>query len=290
MEKKGAHMRSRQLILATAFAIGLFTAHPASADDEGGRTYDGGGGVPAPLSAAGAARNATKSEIATAYLAYRKSGGMPADFPDLQRLQDIFNDGRPLELVVPAAYPAQYSSNSLGSPSYQAQINDWYCGPASAWVAMTHLGIGNNHFGASLTQSNLGTWYWLETDTGQQTPRGENWRKTLNGWVDATNDGWYEVQTYGSWADAADVASKFALNIDANHAPVMNVWMTAARGRLPGWGTYADVKHYVPGLGYGQYGDYLHYVEVFATVGAGYKYDITKEFFAGIVASYGMIW
>lgn len=269
----------------------LFLSMPVPvAGDDGPRTYNGGGDRPAPLSATSQLADAQKSGFFEGYYAYRKAGGLPTGFKDPQALDGILNGGSPLNLSLTMAYPANSPAKSLPSPQFQAQQNDYYCGPASAWVAMTHLGIGNNHFGAPLTQSNLGTWYWLETDVGLQTPRGENWRKTLNGWVTGSSNGWYVVHSYGSFAAAEDVASKFTANIDHSYAPIMNVWMTPGRGMLPGWQNYTDVKHYVPGFGYAQYGDYLHYVEVFTPATLGYKYNITKEAFSRIVASYGMIW
>ena len=282
----------RKLVQVFALAF-LLSALPISvnADEGPGLTYNGGGGEPTgPQPASAVLASKLKSEFFAGYYAHRKAGGTLADFKDLTALDDILNGGVPLELSVAMAYPAESSAMSLPSPQYQAQTNDYYCGPASAWVALKHLGMGNNYWGASLIQSNLATDYWLRTDTFLQTPRENNWRMTLNGWVDRTEEGWYLVHTYGSFAPAEDVASKFAANIDGYHAPIMNVWMTTTRGKLPGWQNYSDVKHYVPGFGYAQYGDYLHYVEVFNPATLGYKYNITKELFASIVASYGMIW
>lgn len=279
--------------LVGVFVIGMSALMPLSASGEDGpvRTFNGGGEKQIPQSVEEAAKDEFKGQFAKAYLAHRKAGGTPADFPGgLAPLEMELNGGESLGTMSIMAYPAPYASNALSpSPSYQAQETNYYCGPASAWVALKHRGAGNNHFGAPLNQTNLATWYWLNTTT-EGTARGVNWSHTLNSWTDGTDAGWYIVHNYGSYAPAEDVASKFATNIDSSYAPIMNVWMTAARGRLPGWETYGDVKHYVPGFGYGQYGDYLHYVEVFASVGLGYKYNISKEFFAGIVASYGMIW
>jgi hypothetical protein len=274
----------------------MFTASTApmqaAADDGPGRTYNGGDEQHAISTPAGIMASAFKEEFFRGYYEYRKAGGDPAAFKEISSLEDAINAGEPFNISVPVAYPAASMARSLNPlPSYQAQINNYYCGPASAWVAMTHRGIGSNHFGASLNQPNLGTWYWLETDTYTATPRGENWRKTLNGWVDGTNDGWYVVHSYGSYAPAEDVASKFASNIDNSYAPVLNIWMNSSRGYLPGWTSgWGEVRHYVPGFGYAQYGDYLHYVEVFQPVGLGRKYNITKEFFAGILGGKGMIW
>lgn len=231
-----------------------------------------------------------KSQFADGYYEHRKAGGTLHNFKPMRLLVEAL--GASSEVVMPQAYPAAYPSLSLSpTPTFQNQINNYYCGPASAWVAMTYKGIGNNHFGAPLTQPNLGTWYWLETDVGQQTPRGENWRKTLNGWVDGTNDGWYVASNIGS-VDPPLVASRFSIDIEVNYAPIMNVFMTVSRGFLPSWegDGYDNVAHYVPGYGYAQYGDFLHYIEVFGPVGSGYYTNVTKEKFAQLVAGYGMIW
>lgn len=280
----------RILAFSLAVFVGIATnSLPARADDGPTGAYRGGGGTPAYNSPEGLAASAFKSAFFAGYYEHRKAGGTLADFKDLAPLSRRLG----IEVVAPMAYPAPYYSNVLYPyPQYEAQINDWYCGPASAWVAMKHRGIGNNHFGAPLTQQNLGTWYWLETDTYKQTPRGENWRRTLNGWVDGTNDGWYAVHTYGGYAPAADVASKFASDIDLSFAPVMNVLMNSSRGWLQGWKGlgYQFSEHYVPGFGYNQYGDFLHYVEVFGRATPGYKWSETKETFATLVGGYGMIW
>jgi hypothetical protein len=194
----------------------------------------------------------------------------------------------------PYVYPANFSSNQLNYTTFQQQINECYCGPASAWMAMASKGIGNNYFGAALTQDNLATSFWLSTSgppTCNGTARGSNWPHTLNAWVDQTDAGWYLVTNYTGWADAADVASKFVTDIDNQYAPIMNIWMNSSRGYLPGWSGYTDVHHYVPGYGYSGYGDYFNYVEVFGPVTAGYKSGVTKELFAAIIQyGMGMIW
>lgn len=281
------------LVAVLTIAITALASAPAKAEDGPGRTFNGGGGQPATLSADDVERAAIKSAFATSYFDHRRAGGTLASFPGgLGPLELALNGGRPFDTASPMAYPANNSYNSLGSPSYQAQETNYYCGPASAWVALKHKGAGNNHFGAALTQSNLATSYWLQTTNPDGTPRGSNWTKTLNEWTDGIPGGFYVVHSYGSYAPAEDVASKFTLDIDAAYAPIMNVWMTGARGWLPSWQNkgYSDVKHYVPGFGYSQYGDYLNYIEVFGSVGAGYYSGVTKELFAGLVASYGMIY
>lgn len=282
------------LVAALTIAISVLVSAPAKAEDGPGRTFNGGGSQPADLTANDVARAAFKSAFATSYFDHRRAGGTLADFKGgLGTLELNLNGGQPFDTASPMAYPANNSYNSLGSPAYQAQETSYYCGPASAWVALKHMGAGNNHFGAALIQSNLATSFWLQTTDPAGTPRGSNWTKTLNGWSDGTYDqGFYVVHDYGSYVPAADIASKFTLDIDAGYAPIVNVWMNSTRGWLRDWSGrgYVDVWHYVPGYGYSQYGDYLDYVEVFGAVGAGYKPNITKELFASLVASYGIIY
>jgi hypothetical protein len=284
----------RHLIISiTAIAITAVAAAPVQAD--GPREFNGGGKEPTPQTPHELYLSALKSDFATAYLAHRKAGGSPADFPaeELATLERELNDGQSFGIVLPASYPSNFYSNALGSPAYQEQINGCYCGPASAWMALAHTGAGNNYFGAELNQPNLATSFWLNTDPncpGNGTGRGSNWTHTLNSWVDGTDAGWYLLTNYG-YADAADVASKFVTDIDYNFAPVMNIHMNSARGYLPGWSAgWGDVWHYVPGFGYSQYGDYLNYVEVFGPVTSGYKYGVTKELFASILTDMGILW
>lgn len=273
-----------------ALTFSLAAPLHANADD-----FNGGGTNAEPQTENQIYRSALKSQVAATYLAHRKAGGTPANFPaeQIALLERELNDGEPLDLSINAQYPSNYPSGSLGSPAYQEQINECFCGPASAWMALKHRGAGNNHFGAALNQDNLSTWYWLETDQacpGEGTPRGTNWEHTLNSWVDATDDGWYLLTPY-DYADAADVAGKVVVNIDYGYAPVFNIWMNTSRGYLPGWSSaYGEVKHYVPGRGYTSYGDYFNYIEVFAPVTSGYKNGITKERFAGILSNMGIIW
>lgn len=279
----------RQLVPILVIVLSLFAAGTASADD--GLIFNGGG-QPQPLSPDQNQRNQTKSAIALQYFAHIRAGGTLANFPiDPSVLEHALNNGQPFHPggVSTYAYPAPYYSHVL-APSYQAQETNYYCGPASAWVALKYQGAGNNYFGATLIQSNLATSFWLNTSSSSGTPLGSNWTHTLNSWTDGSDAGWYTLQTYPTYADAADVASKVAFDIDNLFIPVMDVYMNATRGYLPGWSGYTEVWHYLPAMGYNRYGDYLDYVEVFQPVGLGPKYDVTKELWASIVKGYGIVW
>jgi hypothetical protein len=284
----------RRWVALFAIAVSMTSGMSASAD---GGTFNGGGRDSQPLTRSEIQKNDFKSSFAVKYLAHLKSGGTAANFPGgLKSLERLLNDGQPFDTaatqgeVTPLAYPASNLSKSL-FPQYQAQETPYFCGPASAWVALKWLSAGNSYSGnLTLNQTNLGSSSWLNTNNPNGTGRGSNWTHTLNSWKDGTDSGWYIVANFGASASATDVASKFATDIDLDYVPVMNVYMTPSRGLLPGWQSYTEVWHYVPGRGYSQYGDYLDYIEVFQPVGLGPKYNITKEFFAAIVSSYGMIW
>lgn len=275
-----------------AFIVASFAmSGPVLADD-----YNGGGKDAPPLTPQQLYLSELKSNVASAYLAHRKAGGSPADFPqeEIASLENALNGGQPFSVSVPASYPSAYSYNQLSSVVWQAQINDCFCGPASAYMALASRGTGNNYFGAALDQNNLSTSYWLQTDQncpGNGTPRTTNWRFTLNGWVDNTADGWYLLTNYG-YADAADVATKVVMDVDYGYAPVFNIWMSNSRGWLQGWSDVygPNIYHYVPGYGYTGYGDYFSYVEVWGQVTAGAKWGTTKETFASILSSMGLVW
>lgn len=289
----------RKLVGVLSILMSALASVPIHAEDGSRGTFNGGGERREPLPPSEVARNALKSQFAAGYYAHRKAGGTLANFKGgLATLEVALNGGESFGAVSPTSYPAPYEWNILSPASYQAQQNGWYCGPASAWVALRQQGAGNNHYGAGLSQDNVATSYWLNTHCNNTTTctnpagtgRGANWTKTLNGWTSGVYDrGWYVVHDYYGYVDAADVASKFTVNIDAGYAPIMNVHMSRARGWLPGWRPGEDIHHYVPGYGYSQFGDFLNYIEVFSAATVGYK-STTKEQFATLLGGKGMIW
>lgn len=230
-----------------------------------------------------------KAQVAAAYAAHKRAGGSPAEFAsEFAALDLLLNGGKPLASgrSAPASTDAYYPSNML-YPGWQLQINNWYCGPAAGWVAMNWVGAPNNHFGAPMNQPNLGTWYWLETDTYTATPLGENWLRTLNGWVDGTSDGWYLVAWSPTSTQVADFSS---LNIDGSHIPVLDIEMSGTNGYLhSGYVAYGTVQHYVAGSGYSDWGSTINYIDPWGAVQPGERAN-TASLFSSLMRNHGIVW
>lgn len=233
-----------------------------------------------------------KAQVAAEYAAHKRAGGTPQEFA--QRSAELglaLNGGKPLPSRTNASAGAPgtdaYSESRRLYPGWQLQINDWYCGPAAGWVAMNWLGAPNNHFGAAMNQPNLGTWYWLETDTYTATPLGENWRKTLNGWVDGTNAGFYLV----AWSPSATQVADFtSYDIDSNYIPILDIQMSQTNGYLHfGYQAYGVVQHYVAGSGYSSWGSSINYIDPWGAVQPGERVASASSF-SSMMRSHGMVW
>jgi Peptidase_C39 like family len=288
----------RRLTLLIALTALLFGGAPASAD----------GPVPQsdrePLSDLERARADDKSAVAKRYAAHKRAGGTYDQFKtEILALELRLNGGLPLpggvsdpnrrggpkpgHLKPSASHYGSYQNYLTPTPTWQYQQTNYYCGPASAWIALTRAGAGNSYLGQSLTQGNLAASGWLNTSSSSGTGLGANWTWTLNGWSDGTSSGWYVVD----WAPSSnDVEVQVQLNIDNGFVPVLDVWMNATYGYLhSGYQAYGQVWHYVAGYGYHAYGYNVYYIDPWSVVQPGPQSD-TAVLFASLMQSHGMIW
>jgi hypothetical protein len=283
------------LVAAVLFSLAV-QSNPAQADGTIGR------GQPAsPPTAADVQLSAMKNGVADAYVKGLKAGlpssGFDAQVAQLERTltggslvphgYTLTGQARTAGVVRPLS---DYSAHSL-VPAYQAQSTQWWCGPAGAWILMNWLGYGASAFnGNLLNQTNLASGTWLNTTTGGTNLGNDPWLKTLNGWTSPTQsqNGWYIITNNPT---AAVISSDLAFDIDHYYIAIYNVYMTAQRGKLPGYAGYTEVWHYVAGNGYTNYGANTDWIDPFSGGSLGYNYGYDVNLLVPMVSSpYGMIW
>lgn len=282
----------RRLVVAAGTVLLIVAAYPTPASADGPN--------PQPpreeLSAQNQQLEAIKAQVAVDYAAHKRAGGSIDEFaPQFAALGLALNGGQPLVNTAPRSSAAATAPDSASStypsnylfPAWQYQIEDWYCGPAAAWVAWAWLGAPNNYLGIAMTQENMAPWAWLQTDTYGATPLGENWRKTLNAWVDGTNDGFYILK----WAPTpTQVANNTALDIDMNYVPILDIEMSTTNGYLhSGYTAYGTVQHYVAGSGYSDYGNTVNYIDPWGVVQPGER-ENSASLFSSLMRNHGMVY
>lgn len=287
-------------VLLTLVLVGILGSqtYPAAAQGNGD-----GPQAADPPTAADHRVNADKLRVAKQFMKHRLSNGSIEAFaPQIEALERRLNGGQPIDggVTSPRGRSGQggiviqsHTADAYTYPAYQLQINNWYCGPASAWAALAWKGYGNSYLGQSLTQSNLASSGWLNTINCPNNPCGTgfgtNWTHTLNAWGDGTDAGWYARYVAPS---AATVEYAIHVDLNFNWLPVFDVYMNSTRGFLPGYSpTYTEVWHYVVGMGYSNYGQLIHWVDPWSAISPGYNYNLASSSWSSLMGSpYGMIW
>ncbi|HEX6292742.1 MAG TPA: C39 family peptidase [Herpetosiphonaceae bacterium] len=159
---------------------------------------------------------------------------------------------------------AGYSSRTL-SLTQVAQINSYYCGPASAYSILGALGKWTSYDGESLSQSMLATRKYLETDYWGNTPwsvgSSRPYPETLNYWRTGSYYGYYVA--VGTTVNAATFKDNMTYDIDRNWPVGGNAWEVAGsqNPHLVGHPTNTDIFHWIAIYGYANWGDTTYYAD-----------------------------
>lgn len=245
-------------------------------------------------------------DLADDLKAWAEAAGIPGEFDDLTRdslplprAESVAQGGAGLAGAVPSSESPKSEQYTLWMAT-QDQANDYYCGPATAFMINNHLcavfyesPCKSADEGYKLTQQNLARWEYLDTDVSG-TGLGVNWLYALNGWWTdpRSTEGWYGITTLPSenqyvMALAFDVDRLYPLSLDTYQGP--------GGDRLVDW-PFDDEEylHYVVGAGYGYWGGLTTYIDPCDVLPApdayGYHYDYSSAMMAGLVHGLGMVW
>lgn len=154
--------------------------------------------------------------------------------------------------VAPAAFGLPPVGKSL-SLTWAKQINGYYCGPASAYMVLNHLGVKKSKDvkNTTLTQANLAGSNYLGTTSGGGTAwASKKMHSTLNKWTGTTgwaatnaptNDGQKLIATAGA----------FVRNIgQKNRALLMGTVEFNGGAHYNNHPTNKTIGHWVVGYGY----------------------------------------
>lgn len=292
----------RMLFVVVMFALWLAAgasavyADPPPVDTE--TVLIGGVQTAEPLTETEIVRSNEKSVIARQYHGRKMAGASQAELRALtDRLFALTGDTRripPGRLAQPDRGRA--SASMLMDTNYSAQLyvdvptqsSSTYCGPASAYGIISYtLGYGNAYNGNALTQSNLGSSAWLQTDSNG-TGFDSSWPWTLNGWGDGTSSGWYIV----TWSPSVGTyISSLVTDVDLSYPLVLDVHMVNGGSHLVGYASNVEYWHYVVAEGYTNYGNDTYYHDPFDNgAGSRGRHTFSSSTMTALVNDRGIIW
>lgn len=159
---------------------------------------------------------------------------------------------------------AGYSSRTLALTQV-AQVNSYYCGPGSAYSILAALGKTKSYDNETLSQANLATRKYLETDYWGNTPwsvgTSRPYPESLNYWRTGSYSGYYAA--VGTTVNAATFKDNMTYDIDRNWLVGGNAWEVAGsqNPHLVGHPTNVDIYHWIAIYGYANWGDTTYYAD-----------------------------
>ena len=171
---------------------------------------------------------------------------------------------------------ALYTANTL-SVLQVSQINSYYCGPATAYEILKYLGNNTSYYGASLSQSALGSTCtvagcrstdgnYLQTDAHVGTDwydgGGHPMPDGLNYWRQGSVSGFYEP--VGTTVNATTFKNNFTSDIDSGYPVAGNADEVANAPQpyhLIGHPANANILHWFAIRGYADSGNTVAYVD-----------------------------
>lgn len=166
---------------------------------------------------------------------------------------------------------------------YEYQINDYYCGPATAVNIINGKGITNvsQSWAASL----------LGTTASSGTPFDTNWKNVLH---EGTMGKRYTVKA--AWTESnwpMELAERTISSLRQGCGVVADTYMYSAATYLPGYSS-GEVKHYVPIYGYEAYDPTQRrvlYIDVNQFNGAAVgHHNVTFQEMARATAGFGIVY
>lgn len=178
---------------------------------------------------------------------------------------------------------AIYDNAAYLAMPYEYQINDYYCGPATAVNIINGKGITNvsQSWAASL----------LGTTASSGTPFDTNWRNVLH---EGTMGKSYTVKA--AWTESnwpMELAERTISSLRQGCGVVADTYMYSAATYLPGYSS-GEIKHYVPIYGYEAYDPTQRrvlYIDVNQFNGAAVgHHNVTFQEMALATAGFGIVY
>lgn len=178
---------------------------------------------------------------------------------------------------------AIYDNAAYLAMPYEYQINDYYCGPATAVNIINGKGIANvsQSWAASL----------LGTTASSGTPFDTNWKNVLH---EGTMGKRYTVKsawTASNWP--LELAERTISSLQLGCGVVADTYMYSSSTYLPGYSS-GVIKHYVPIYGYEAYNPsqrHVLYIDVnqFNSAAKG-AHNVTFQLIASATAGFGIVY
>lgn len=167
-------------------------------------------------------------------------------------------------------------SSYLGFSCVRQQEN-WYCGPASAYILINGMG---NKSGRTLSQNNLASDLGATT-SGASFPG--TWNNTLFTWT-----GKAYVSVWGP--SASDLLGYAYADTLSSMGTIYDTYMSGSN-QLPGYASGSTRYHYVAGDGYDYSNSRVHYLDPHNTNNTAYGTHWTSASnMADCISSRGMVW
>lgn len=185
--------------------------------------------------------------------------------------------------------------------NFYAQINYYYCGPASGQMILHAMGYNTSHDGEGLSQPELAITKYLETDKWGQTPWyvssvDQPYPQTLNYWRTGSYNGYYVLQGAPS---VSTERSDMRLDITGRYPVALNTTEQYSGYHLPGHPTdagyfnrYGPIGHWVDNNGFHNYEWTVHYADSATSVWPDVHQfnDVNLTDINTLLQNHGMVW
>lgn len=153
----------------------------------------------------------------------------------------------------------QYAARKLNVPHF-AQINHYYCGPASGKMILRYLRAGRSKIsGQRLTQKNLANSRHMRTDRhGATTWASGNFRKGLNRWFDGTASGYYLDQDSPS---PELFISHLSYSVDRGFPIAVDTVEFVKGDHYNNHPKHLRIGHWIVGRGYAKHGNRTYFLD-----------------------------